>query len=202
MCFTAEASMMALIIILVIVVMLWWRNEKYDRVIAALLLAVSLIQLVEYLRHKGSIDSTQGGRYIFLVLWLQILVLTIAVYLYLRSTLAFVLMLIAIGVFIWALSYQATYATDVGPTGHLEWKENGGPILGNMNWVYGLGLLLPLLVVQAALGWTDVGLWLILAVLVLTYAWTSYAYPGAPFPSLWCYAAVAVAFTAWLVGAF
>jgi len=74
MCITAKASISAFIIILFMSVMLLYRNALFDKEIASVAIIISLIQLVEYGIHTKVLNSSLGGKLLFVILWLQIAV--------------------------------------------------------------------------------------------------------------------------------
>lgn len=204
MCFSQKESIIAFILIVVVVIVLWYRNYCYDRLLAAFLFVVGLVQLVEYLRHRLLISPSTGGRLIFIILWLQTLVLAIGTYLYLRTPLSLIWAIAFSLIFLWALYDMMTshFSVHIGSSGHMEWTQNGSKMLGSLGWLYLAGLFVPFLLIQCHEHWRSVGLWILLAVTIIAAIAVYVIYPNIAFPSLWCYAAVAVAFTAYLIGAF
>jgi hypothetical protein len=63
---------------------LWYRNQNYDRALAVFIFTLGLIQLIEYGIHSGT-DPSQSGRTLFIVLWLQCLVLAIGVFVFIND---------------------------------------------------------------------------------------------------------------------
>jgi hypothetical protein len=205
MCLTTKESLFALIILVVISILLFIRNIGYDRLYAALFLVVSLIQVVEYLFHAHKISSNTGGKLIFLILWLQVVVLAIGLQIYFATTFTAVWAVIFILVFVGALYYASFTKFKVSTEfGHLVWSKDGkcGNILGNYGILYLIGLFVPFLIIQYYNGWRNTGVWILFIALILSYIFVRMFYPKLVFSSLWCYSAVGIAFVAWLIGAF
>jgi len=184
-------------------------------VLSALLFAVALIQLIEAMVHLHRVTVAQAGRWIYLTLWLQVMVLSVGVYWYLRTPVALLLAVVYTGLFVWALTQtsgnQVRFSVQRGPLGYLEWTQTHTAtatatgtgqqqLLGDtMGAVYVVGLFAPWLVLEQASGWRDRGLWTLMLVLALSAAAVRLVYPQTAFPTLWCYSAVVVAATAWLI---
>ena len=71
-------------ILLLLALFLWYRNENYDRAVGVFLLTMGIIQLIEYGVYSGA-AAVQSGKAMFVALWLQCLVLAIAVFVFLRT---------------------------------------------------------------------------------------------------------------------
>lgn len=220
MCISLRESALAFAIIVVIVIVLWIRNARYDHLLASVLFVVGLIQLAEVFYYLGY-DPGRVGLSIYIILWLQPLVLAIAMYCYFRTPLTLFWLVLFIVVFVVALIYTGTFSVGKNSSNYLVWRrkpsslspettisdrpfwsKNGGALLGNWGWLYLVGIFIPFLIVEYYSNWRDIGLWLVLATLVLTAIIVYFVYPKVSFPSLWCYAAVAVAAVAYLQGAF
>lgn len=205
MCYSAKASLIAWWILALMFLFLWYRNEKYDRVIAAFVLTLGLIQLLEYGIHSG-VNPDQSGRAIFITLWLQCLVLAIGTYIYLKNiwslSLLIVFAIVFVGSLIYALLGRNKFTASVGESNHIEWYLNGGPILGNWGWLYILGIFLPLLLILAGLGWTDAGILILIFYGIISAVYIAMYFPAAAFASMWCYVTVGFAFLAWMIGIF
>src|SRR3990167_2774128 len=205
MCMSAKASISAWWIMVILSLFLWYRNINYDRVIAAFVFTLALIQLVEYGVQSG-VNSEEGGKLIYIVLWLQVFVLGVGTYMYLHSGLAAVLATISTIIFAVALVYVLTtnsvFSVMTGPSGHLEWTQNGKGLLGNWGWLYLLGIIVPFILMLASSGWKDIGIYFLIGYGILSSVLVSIYFPGATFPSMWCYSAIGFAFVAWMIGIF
>lgn len=203
MCLTKKASLSALIIMSVIAILIKIRDVKYDRIVAPLIICIALIQLVEYLVHAKLIDSDNAGRYIFMILWLQVLVNAITTNEYFGSTSTTIWLYLYVIVFVVALYKSLSINFSVtSENNHLVWKNDGGNILGKSWLIYIIGLAAPFLFILFYTKGRDMGAWLLLLTGILTSLWVSYSYPSINHGSLWCYSAIAFAFVAWMIGAF
>lgn len=209
MCYSAKASLIGFWLIAIVAFFLWYRNEYYDRVLATFLLVLSLIQLVEYGVHSG-MNGEQGGRMIYVTLWLQCLVLAVGVYVYVSNS-SWGVQLVATGYLIaftliflitllYALFGSSSFCARVGPSGHVEWTNNGGFLLGSWGWLYLLGIFGALFLLLASQHWSDTGLLILILYGVLSAIFVALAFPPQAFGSLWCYLAVGFAFLAWFLG--
>lgn len=205
MCLTVKESLSALIIIIVISVLLFIRGNDYDKLVAALFLIISLIQVAEYLFHAGLITPDTGGRMIYLILWLQVAVFAVGLHVQFRTDFTACWALLFTTIFVAALFYSLDKSFNVTKEyGHLVWtKENeDGNILGTSAILYMIGLFAPFLIIQYYEKWNNISVWLIFAALILSFLLVKAFYPKLVFSSLWCYSAIGVLFVAWLVGAY
>ena len=211
MCYNAKSSISAFILITIIAVFLWYRNSDYDRMLSPFVFALGLIQLIEYGVYNN-LEGNKAGKLIYMTLWLQILVLAIGAYWYLRSVMhsstsviAGVWLIVAAIFFIIGLyvvfGSENTFSSG-SQGGHLTWSQNGGSILGGFSWVYLLGLALPFVLLLIAGTINSIGIWILLAYAILSAIFIYIFFPGYNFASMWCYSAIGFAFLAWLVGAF
>jgi hypothetical protein len=180
----------------------FFRNNGYDRLICALFLVISLIQFTEFLLHAGCISPDTGGRLIYLILWLQVTVFAIGIEVYFHTVFTACWAAIFSLIFIVALFHSFDRKFDVTREyGHLVWtKENeNGNILGSSAILYMIG---PFLIIQYYKKWSNIPIWIILAALILSFLLVRIFYHKLVFSSLWCYSAIGVLFTTWLVGAY
>lgn len=205
MCLSTKESASAFILLVVVSILLFIRNNGYDRLLAVLFFVISLIQVTEYLFHSGIISADEGGRMIYLTLWLQVAVLAIGLEVHFHTNFTKFWAAIFSLIFIIALGYSCTKEFNVTREyGHLVWtKENeNGNILGLPAILYMMGLFLPFFIIQYYENWSNIPMWIVLAALILSFLLVSMIYPKLVFSSLWCYSSVGVLFVAWLVGAF
>jgi hypothetical protein len=205
MCYTAKASLTGFFLITIVAFFLWYRNVDYDRVIAAFLIVLGLIQLIEYGVHS-SMNSNQAGKLLFIDLWLQCAIFSVATYIFLGNSISLALAIVFSLIFGVALVYilvtKDTYSAQVGETGHIEWTHNGGSFLGPYGWLYLIGIFAPLLVLLAHYNWTNVGLWLLILYGIVSALIVVLMFPPQAFTSMWCYLVIGFAFLAWMIGAF
>lgn len=216
MCFSSKASVTSWWILALMSLFLWYRNEKYDRALAGFIFTLGLIQLVEYGVHSGA-DPNQSGRALFIILWLQCLVLAIGVFVFITSSsdtdnistreniigiiTGWNLVLFSI-IFIAALilSFTIDFSAAPGPSGHIEWYMNGQPFFGKWGFLYIVGVFVPLLLLFGFYNWADVSLGILIIYGLLSAAYISGNYPPEAFTSMWCYLSVGFAFLAWFLG--
>ena len=207
MCISAKDSLLALCVMLGISIALIVRNKQFDRLMASLLIIVSLIQLCEFLFHSHTTDSNITGRLIFLTLWLQVAVLGIALYYFFRTTFTLIWMIIFIIVMLVALYYSVKLKFCVREEGgHLVWsqahKDGRKGILGGFSWLYLVGLIGPFLVIEFYENWRNVSIWLFILAVALSIVFVKWKYPAIVFSSMWCYSAIFICFVAYLGLAF
>ena len=218
MCFTSKASVSGWWILAFMSLFLWYRNESYDRALAIFVFTLGLIQLIEYGIHSGA-DPSQSGRLLYITLWLQCLVLAIGVFVFIQcdkeheeastknnlvhSIAGWNLLLFSI-IFIVTLitsfTSGATFSGNVGSSGHIEWYQNGGSILGSYGWLYLIGIFLPLFLLFSYFAWADIGTAILILYGILSAVFVLSKYPPAAFTSLWCYLSVGAAFIMWMIG--
>lgn len=219
MCFSAKASVSAWWILALLSLFLWYRNENYDRALSVFVLTLGLIQLIEYGIHNCA-DGSQGGKYLFLTLWLQCLVLAIGVFIFIKMSVAgsagdgnnrkyleliagLNLIFFAV-IFVIALIYTffgtAQFSALVGSSGHIEWYRNGGGLMNNVGILYLIGIFVPLFLIFWYYKFANLGVALLILYGILSAAYVVLMYPPEAFSSMWCYLAVGFAFLAWMVG--
>jgi hypothetical protein len=209
MCFNAPISFGAWVVITALAILAWWRNEHpYDPAVAGLLLTLGLVQLAEFL-HYVQTPRLNVGRLIYILLWMQVAVWGLGVFVTLNvdvgrdhwltilSGLWGCFMLLAC-VAAMAYSRAATFTVSKGQpaddtgSSHLQWKRDGGPILGQSSGVlYLLGLLLPLLALL--IEYNTIGLWVMLVYGIAAFIVTRYLFKDSVMPSLWCFSVIGLA---------
>ena len=199
MCFSAEASFIALFICVGIAILLWNRNHTFDRWNALFILSFALIQLWEGLWWMGErggspYDSNVLVSLIFITLLLQPVAQSYGGWQttgnqWLEWLFYFYVAILIYGLY---LISQNNYTASKGPNGHVKWnRKGGGGIFPRwMLGVYLLGLVVPLL-----FRWRE--LWPLIVVGSLTAVWSLYSVNNSgEFGSLWCFYVVAYAVVA------
>lgn len=218
MCFTAKASITSWWILALMSLFLWYRNEKYDRALAIFIFTLGLIQLIEYGIHSGA-DPNQSGRALFITLWLQCLVLAIGVFIFINSskdpdnpsitetivnTIAgwnlFLFAIIFVVALVLSFTTGSTFSGAPGPSGHIEWYMNEGPLLGKWGWLYIIGIFVPLILIFAYYMWADIEIAILILYGILSATYVLANYPTNAFSSVLCYLTVGFAFLAWFLG--
>lgn len=128
--------------------LLWYRNYQWDRYIAIWAIMIGLIDLIQYGVNSG-MSSTEAGKWIYVILWLQVIALAITAHtLIMEDISAIYMIVISIISFIFVIYGLWTngkfYATIDGWYG----TDNGGEnILGCWWWIYALGIIIPILLI-------------------------------------------------------
>lgn len=216
MCFSAKASITSWWILAMFSLFLWYRNQDYDRALSVFVFTLALVQLIEYGIHSQT-DPKQSGRALFITLWLQCLVLAITVFLFIEGardvdnstvtqnvvhTIAgWNLFLFAI-VFVIALvlSFNDEFWAAPGPSGYIEWSNNGGSLLGHWGWLYIVGIFTPLFLIFAYYMWADIKIAILIIYGALSAAYVLVNYPTNIFGTIWAYLSVLFAALAWCLG--
>lgn len=223
MCTTAKESLSAWWILCFMTLFLWYRNNTYDRALSCFIFTLGLVQLIEYGIHSGA-DPSQSARALFLILWLQCLVLAIGVFLFIKSDTnpkkndvvdvndgavliisGWNLLLYAI-IFIVGLGWSF-YADENNfdsktneDFGCVEWSMNGGSILGNWWILYIFGIFCPLILLFAHYQWSCMPLAILIGYGLLSAGYVANKYPPHALASMWCYLGIGFAFLAWYIG--
>ena len=151
MCITAKESSLAFAVLVYISILLYIRNNKYDRIIAALFIVISMIQFIELLYHTKNISSDHGGRSLYLILLLQTVVLAFGLHYHFKSKLTLAWLGVFLAIFMSGLIYSLITSFSVTKEyGHLVWsRKNEKGILNNtFGILYLLGLFVPFFIIQ------------------------------------------------------
>lgn len=199
MCNNAKLALANWWILTFIAVMLWYRNISYDRVMAAFIFVLGLVQLIEYGIYN-SMNEDQGARILFIVLWLQCLVLAVGVYLSQRTLASTLLLWVFIVIFAIVVIYAMFSSDDTFFGGDLRsWFTSKSSLLGDFGWLYMIGIVIPFIILLSYADWNNIGLWILTIYLIIIFVVISIVSPSILFP---CYAAIGFAFLVWLLGMF
>jgi hypothetical protein len=219
MSYNAKLSISSWWILVLMALFLWYRNEKYDRALSIFVFTLGLIQLIEYGIYSGA-DPKQSGQAIFLTLWLQCLVLAIGVFTFINNTITstatttqniahviagFNLFLFSI---IFVICLVISFSPDISLTASLNsneqiiWNQNNSSILNKWEWLYLIGIFIPLFLIFAYYMWADleIAILILYGIFSVTYITTHYKITS--FDNLWCYLTVGFVFLAWFLGIF
>ena len=214
-----KASLISFFILVVIALLLWYRNANFDRALAIFAFTLASLQLIEYGIYNHA-NPEQSGNAIFIVLWLQCLMVIIAVFVYnkvansqcqfkedkhklVELVAGFSLLLYSL-VFIVALfivyTGQGGFSANVSADGQsTEWTSKAGSILGNFTWLYIVGLFLPFILLLAFYSWSSLAIGLFILYGVVSAIYVLNTYPMAVFGSKWSMLAIGVVFLAYMV---
>lgn len=214
---TAKASITSWWILALMSLFLWYRNQKYDRALSVFIFTLGLVQLIEYGIKSGT-DPHQSVRALYITLWLQCLVLAIGVFIFIKSnndsdptmreniitTIAgwnlFLFAIIFVVTLILSFTSGNTFSAEFGSSGKIGWYMNNSPLLGKWEWLYLVGIFVPLLLIFAYYMWADVGIAVLILYGIILAAYIFANYPSQSFNSMWCYLGIGFAFLAWFVG--
>ena len=173
--------------------------------------------MIEYGIHSGS--SAQGLAALnYIILWFEILVLSIGVYVYLNNTLSLIIMIFFIIVFLIAVfnafmnqhEFQAIIPHEHSSTrdNPVTWMNGNMGLLGKHSWLYILGFFIGLLLLvfysseqsisPDSITWITVIIFLYF--LLATFLIYSYEKDASGVLGLSCYGAVGFAFVVYIVG--
>jgi hypothetical protein len=196
MCFNAPSSLIAWVVANSIAFYLWNRNRNYDRWNAAFIFTFTLIQLLEaglWTTDKEHMNQLLTSL-IVLALLAQPLVQNYMGYKYTKQPVLWVFTIIYILLFIWGITKALSienYKSYPGPNGHLVWeRKDESHVLNPFTLLYLIGLFIPLLFMKNYLGIP------LVAIGLITFAYSWMRTGGKEFSSLWCFTAVAYAFIA------
>ncbi len=223
MCFTAKSCLTAWWVLAFMSLFLWYRNLTYDRVLAGFIFTMGLIQLIEYGIHTGA-NPLQAGKIIFMILWLQCLIMAIGTFFFIKGALEshqhlevtptqriiqtisrwnlIFFSLVFIGALLWIFN-SPTDANLMSPEGS---TNRGSVAIPNFNfmtswyWLYILGVFIPLVLIFGFYMWADFQIALLILYGIFSIAYILTNYPLGSFNSLWSYLSAGFAFIAWLLG--
>lgn len=225
MCYSAASSMTGWLLAVILAAFIWYRNQLYDRVLAAFILALGLIQLIEYgvwtsieqnkISSGVTFNSDIYGRLLFLTLAIQCFIINLGVYCYVSSvrlaggvgqvvrTLAlfmFSLFAIVLALSIFYLMFYGSFSAKEGTSSHIEWAINGDAIPLTVGVFYLIGIFVPLLILFMNSEGTDIGPIILLLYGILSAVYVAYTFSRLAFSSMWCYLAIGFAFLVWMLG--
>ncbi len=175
--------------------MLWYRNRAYDRVVSVFLVMVAIVDLLEYGAFSG-MDSFESGRWIYITLWVQVLALAIATYIYVQEILACVYMIVMAVVASIFIIY-GLFCKDRFVVNSCGWFNDGSSLfLGHYWWVYILGLVIPVILIAYYKN-TSVVVLLLYGLLAAIYV--SCSSNEENWASNWFLLASGIAFICWII---
>lgn len=201
---SSKVSIVAWWIAAVISLLLWYRDHKYDRVIAAIVFTLGLIQLVNYGCHSV-IDPVVAGRIIMVLLVSLLLVISVSTYLYTGNKIAmwcglavFIALVITV-----VLLFSTDYLAYVDSTGNCPiWTRSGHHILGSFFWLYILIVVTCWLLLVLHHGYRDISLYIVAAFFVFSAFWAKRISTDNTFGGVWTYLLLGIGLLVWVGGMF
>lgn len=142
-------------ILLIVAILVWYRGTGSDRALAPFIFTLALMQLIIFGIQSG-VNPVTGGRIIQCLFWLQVLVLSVSVYIFTKSLSAGILSLIFVGVFAFAcISGIGSSSTSL--VGQLH----------NWSFLYLYGIVASLLILLSYSKWNNVGLYILLVYVII-----------------------------------
>ena len=210
---------------------LWYRNTGIDRVVAALVFMFGILQLLNYGAYSGT-NVNQTARAIFLTLWLQCLVLAVAVYIFLSSVnsaymltlFALIILVVYVVFFLIAIFYvlwisishsnrSRRSALKFSPRNNdIDTVSSWANLLGWSSVLYVIGLALPIILLILYYNTSQFTIWLLAAYMVamcVFILWATFANTGektkrstAVTSLSWTYIVLGFTFLVWMLGYF
>lgn len=217
---SAKLSITSWWILALMSLFLWYRNIRYDRALSIFVFSLGLLQLVQYGVFSGA-DSQQSGRALYIILWLQCLVLSIGVFLFIKTNrdldnpsinenivytisewvIIFYSMIFFIAL---ALSFISSWTFETIVTNDnkditvvIHGRDSSSCVLGYWNILYIFGILIPLILISAYYRFSEIGsviliLYIIIGIIALGKDYL--------FSENFSYYTVGFAFMSWIVG--
>lgn len=205
MTYSIKTSLLGWWFVFILAVFLWYRNYLYDRMIAAIAIVLGLFQLIEY-GIFNNMNPHQGGKLIFSVLWLLVLILALTVLVYVKSIIALIWLIIISIVFVFAIMYAFTADEDVfnirRSGSYLTWFREEDGMLKGLEWLYVFSIIIPIVLLMNYFDWTDIGLYAVIIYMVVSGLIVWYVFPPDMFGSMWVYSLIGIVMIVWFVGMF
>lgn len=193
-------SLLAWWILCILAIFLWCRNYKYDRVMSTLAFTIALIQLTEYGIYNN-MNIRQGGKLIFMLVWLIVLILALSVLIYSKDIISFMWVIVISVLFMIICAYAITNENnDQKP------KINGnkleyGYVIDDIYWLYIASFFIPLLILLYHYG-IDLYLMMILLYTLLSMMLVYYIFDKNVFLNVWLYSLIGLILISWFIGMF
>lgn len=199
---TAKNAITSWWILAMISLFLWYRNITYDRTLSVFIFLLGIIELIEYGILCGT-DPAQSKKTIFITLWLQCLVLAIGSFILLKNNPAsevpstrmnIITQISAWNIFLFAIIFIVAVITTL-MSNPINFMSN--TILGQWEWLYAIGILLPLFLIFGYLKWADIGIALIIIYIALALVYIKTYCTSLIIIN---YLIVGFAFISWIIG--
>lgn len=199
MAYGIKNSLLAWWLLVILVIFLWCRNYKYDRMIAALAFTIALIQLTEY-GIFNNMDIKQGGRLIFMLVWLLVFILALSVLILTKDPLSLSWTIIVSILFMIICTYALTNTSTEEPVINGN-KLEYGYVIDDIYWLYIACFFIPLLILLYHYG-MDVYLLTIILYTFFSMMIVYYIFGDKLFLNVWLYSLIGLVLIAWLLGMF
>ena len=214
MCYSANVSLISSGVLILFGICMMIRRAPLDLMLAGFILVLSFIQIIEFGLHSNILSSEKGGRMLFITLLFQGVILSASVWAVTGSLVAAGIGIITISTLIvgWIATWNSKFSAFPGNCGHMKWKKDGGPLLGNFGLLYLFGLFAPFLVIAFAptlhgkMNTHPITKGMIGCVLILegilSALYVYFSFPASEFSSQWCVLSIFFSILAWILGSF
>lgn len=209
----SKSSITTCCLLIFLALFFWYRNQRYDRALAIFIFTLGLYQLIEYGVRSGS-NPSLAGHSLFIVLWLQCLVLAIGVYVFINDSIRseppavgrqIIHTIAGWNLFLYAIIFVVGLIYSFGPMLNLETRlDPHGNLEFEMphTWLYMVGIFVPLFLIFGYYMWTDLEIAGLILYGALSAAYVLANFPRSNFISLWNHLTIGFAFIAWFMGMF
>jgi hypothetical protein len=170
---------------------------------AALAVILGLIQLIEYGIYN-QMDLIQGGRLLYAAVWLFVFIFALSVMVYVKDIYTFCWFIFISVVFLMSIIYAfSTNDIRAEKDGiNIAWKNNNKPLLHNLGWLFCVALIVPILLLLKHYEWSNIGLYLGLLYILISYIWFVSSSNTPFFHSSWVYSLTGIFLILIFVGMF
>jgi hypothetical protein len=166
---------------------------------AALAFSIALIQLTEY-GIFNNMNVNQGGKLIFMLVWLVVFMLALSVLIYTKDVAALLWTIIMSILFMIICTYALTSQSFDHPLINGN-KLEYGYVIDDIYWLYIASFFIPLLILLYHYG-MDVYLLTILFYTFMSMMLVYYIFGDKLFLNVWLYSLIGLVLVAWLIGIF
>jgi len=205
MAYSIKSSLLAWWLAIIVSVFLWYRNHDYDRIVSALAVILGLFQLIEY-GIFNNMNPHQGGKLIFSVLWLLLLILAISTFIYTKNVMSLIWLIIISTIFLFIITYTFTTDPDnfnvIRLDPYLSWTRENNTILDGLELIYLIGIIVPIVLLLNYYEWMDLGIYIILIYVISSALIVWYIFSPDLFASIWVYSLIGAVLLTWFTGMF
>lgn len=164
-----------------------------------------MIQLVEY-GIFNNMNPNQAGKLIFSILWLLLFILASSTLLFIKNILGLLWLITISIVFLFGCVYASTSNEGelmINRDNHyLIWSRKNKGILNGLEWLYVIGIIIPIFLLMNYYNWDNLGLYLIIIYLIVSALIVRYLFDTHLFGSLWSFCLIGMVMMIWFVNMF
>lgn len=180
---------------IIIFIFLWYRNHSYDRVIGVFIFVIGIVQLFYYGLKNGA-NEKQTNQAILISLWLQVLVISLATFVFFQKTNEFFqkISLFTLIIFSMIFIFFFAYVMILNPV------FDNGDVLGYWTSLYFLGIFIPMILFFVYYEFKSLGTFFLIIFMLMTIAILLRNYPVNQLVCLFNYYMLGFAFLAFFIG--